>query len=271
MYSSNFDITKRDWANVPINKGRVDKQKPTVKAKWQKFQDMSEIEQDPFWIEMWSSCAKGRFPVGFKFNGNTLSYSSTRNKSSKVVMRNSSIEELCHLCKHMFQQCAWIFSEIDMQLIREREDLAHDDTIEEHDNWKAFDKTQQNSLIVQLVFELSQEVGFSNDEMNELWQTILTGINIGIITKKHINIVDSKISNIENLKWDDKREIFYIDIKDLKIKKSSNNSTTKKNKNLSIQTAWEKLNQNKKSTKKKTREYITQDLEDSVSASYNLE
>jgi len=268
MFATSSNLTKRRWLDTPTNnKGAIKLQKNSARLKWPIFEEISKAEYDPFWKEYWTRAAKGKFPVGFSFNGNDLFYS-YRKKGSKVSFAKD-ITDSCQLAKHMYQENSSIYSPLDMKHINQRKEIFYSNRDTDIKSWSDCNASQKAGLITHFLVVLARDYSLNTDEKNALHQTINVGVNIGAFNVKNIIIENNKIADINGLEWSDEKEMFYIDTTraPFKIKKPSK-TTSKKKDSYCLYSNWLKLNNTKTSNKDKILEIKINDISTSAATSY---
>jgi len=271
MFASNTNLNQRKWLDTPVNnQGKIKRTKTSARLKWPIFGEMEEKEFDPFWKNYWLRASKGKFPLGFSFNGKELFYS-YRNKISKIVFTDN-IEDLCQLTKHIYQEKSNIYSPTDMKHNNQRREILYGDPEDEGVSWTKCSNAQKSSLVTFYLLELVNEYNLTGKEKYELQQTISIGINIGAFNDKKIQMEDNKITSIIGLEWDSEKEKFFLNPKNApyKIKKPSK-GVSRKNDTHCLYSYWLKLNSSKNTNKDRVTEIGLEDVCTSLSSSHYKE
>ena len=178
------------------------------------FNALSSMTMDPVWKDIFINCSKGKFPRGFTYNENILSYK-MRNKIETFIISNdpnAAINEFINIFRKK-----GITGFYDNQLINEMmmatnsEEMKWSDIAKKHET--------RNLLINDYVDEVGQ--GLSEKEKIQFADVIKYGLNCGYITSQMINFGNGKILNVDGVGWDPEIRRFFIKNPEMKIKKQA--------------------------------------------------
>lgn len=168
------------------------------------FLEFAEVTEDPYWKQKFLSAAAGKFPRGFSYNSQVLSY--------KDGSRTFSIEiplgpyEGSSAVMEFMQNRKGLYSELDSSRKAEEERNAEQTEF----IWTKLSKEMKNILIVDYIFELSSVLKLKSLETEQLTAVVKTGIFDKQIGKEEIVIGDRRITEITTLCWDNKLRIFTL-------------------------------------------------------------
>jgi len=209
MSSSNTDLRlRKKWLETPIvNENKIKKQKNKFAVKWDIFEEFLSIEKDDFWHSYWNSAARGKFPIGFFFNGKSMSYSHRNN--TYITNLKDDVHDNYRLVKYMFQNYGHIYSPDDMEIINNKE-IANEEEAKDYSDWSSYNKIQQKNLLTTYVKKISKIKKINKEEELKVAQTLNIGLVTGRLNKKDIIIKNGEIKKINNTEWDDEINGFYI-------------------------------------------------------------
>jgi len=194
-------------SGMPNISNKISKVKTTSKIKQKKvepiiypiFEEASEYSDCPMWKGIFKQAAMGIFRKDFKFNGDTLLYSSKK-KLNSIVLNISDPRILYKEMKTFIQKNAGIFSEKDLE---EHKNIVLNENIKDITSWSQIKKMSDKiKFINDFVNKISQNLKLSpiyKDKLNDI-------INIGIISKyfdrDNIIIKNGEIDSILGLKYE---------------------------------------------------------------------
>lgn len=171
------------------------------------FAECAKVITDPFWIEKFNNASYGKMPTKCFYNEGTLSYRKGAKNISLQIPINP--HEAAPKCIEFFRSNVGIFSPLDQQIAL---DLQQERTmlVKEELKWENASKKVQENLISHYINDMKIIMSLSNDETEQLRQTIKNGVGNKIFCKASIKLINSRINSIDGLLWNDKDKIFYI-------------------------------------------------------------
>ena len=220
------------------------------------FEEMRSFNTDPFWDMFLLKASRDNFPKGFSFSTDRLYYSLKSKYNFEIKLDLESPETSFAELKEFVSNKGILSDQDKIDLNKERYDSIKEIEESAIDNWKVLGKLQSNS-IYHYIKLLSDKYSLDSKERKNLESVIRIGVSSGYLNNKNITIVNSFISDIEPLVWDEEQRTFHIDTKNIKIKKtkipkgehqdlSTDNTTTclnfdKKYNISNINKKWEKF------------------------------
>lgn len=175
------------------------------------FAECAKVITDPFWIEKFNNASYGKMPPKCYYNDGNLSY----RKGAKNIILQVPINphEAAPKCIEFFRVNLCIFSPLDQQnaLDLQQERAYHQSMmIPEELKWENTNKKVQESLISYYVNDIKVIMILNDDQVEQLRQTIKSGIAAKIFGKTSIELSNNRIKSIDGLLWNDQDKIFYI-------------------------------------------------------------
>lgn len=211
----NFAVSTIDfdaWMSEPsvavTNKTRKTKNAKEITNKI--FAECASVTTDPFWAEKFNLAAVGKFPTKFSFHDNTLSYKKG-SKNISLEMSNNP-HEMAPRCMEFFRLQAGIFSPQDEQNSLELQyQRTHAALSDEPLTWGDANKKKiQEALLSNYVVDMKEIMKLTENEKEQLRQTIRLGISNKYFGKHNIKIENNGIVAIEGLLWNADTRSFYL-------------------------------------------------------------
>ena len=249
------------------------KKRPVKKVIYQIFEDCSHVTNDKFWISVFQECARGKFPRGFSYKNNLLTY----RKGNKTVRIEITEPHAYIKTMDFFKEMGGIMSKTDRLKIQKEEEKKYLEQLSKNPKtWKdiKIEKIKE-ALIYEYVTSLSEEKDYTKHEKMELYTTINKGFMLKYFTGDNIVIENRKIKKIKGLTYNSKTRKYDIDkeLMNTKSKKRINGlgiEKHKKKQKVSFMDNWvkyiDKLENNK--SKSKTSKSSSKSSE-STSKSYD--
>lgn len=235
----------RPWLSTPIGvtttKSR--KSKAQVVISNPLFTECATLTTDPFWVSIFTQAAIGKFPRGFSYKENILTY--------KRGVKTSSIEvpPEAHLAKDtcimFFGKMAGILSESDQERTRQEYDRRMLEKVAlKSCAWTDIKKKKIRDLLIgTFVQDISRIFELTDKEEDQLSTIVSIGFLLGYFQGKNVAFENGRITAIHGLMYDPNNRIFYLDSSLVpKVTKSSKSKKTdEEGKNLSFLNLWTKF------------------------------
>jgi len=212
-------MTKWISKEVDLSAG-IKKAKNNNKILYPVFEECSNLIDDKLWVDLFSNCAKGKFPKGFTYSFGYLKYRKGQ-KMLQIEVPESSDLALVSVKKFISENGS-IFSESDKKL---QDNHNENFSIEKPNLITKKDKYSFSEYIDDYI----SEKDFSHQEA--LKYIINFGFEYSLLNDKDVVYKDNKIVKIENILFSEEFQEYYIPEERLKIaisKKKNNSRTTKK-------------------------------------------
>jgi hypothetical protein len=176
------------------------------------FDQMMEIEEDPYWKSLLDEAATGKFPRNFKFQNNVLNYK-MRSKTFEQAIDPLNIKDSIDLLKKFFLDTACIQSPEDLRRKKLEEEKKISEMIQnEVVFWNQIRSEKQRMIMISLYGEiLGNKYGLSVEERKGLVQNIRIGMLAGYFNSENIHISGNRIIEIKGLKYNNSTKDFEID------------------------------------------------------------
>jgi hypothetical protein len=208
---------------TPVNRtpGKV---RNSAKSKrvieYQLFEDIKNIEKDPFWFSFFEDGAIGKFPRNFKYSNNTISYRN-KNKTFEMPLPEDLVESASIIKLFLFEN-ANIISPDDLTEKREAEERRIiQNMVSEVNSWSQIKNEKQQSILISLFVERLGEIyKLTLEERKAILQQIKLGTLSGYLNLTNIEVVDGQIHQIHGFDFDPTERKFVIDTEKCKNVKS---------------------------------------------------
>tara|TARA_Y100000592_G_C5480665_1_gene325240 strand:+ start:3067 stop:3870 length:804 start_codon:yes stop_codon:yes gene_type:complete len=184
------------------------------------FVDMAEFNDDDFWKTFLIKASRDIFPSGFGFRNNTLYYSLKSKYNFELKLDVNDIKKSLNDLKE-FMNNKGIMSVEDK--IESNAKVCENNQLyitEKIDQWKKLGN-QQNIVIDDYLKTLKQKYSLCKSEFEWLELLVNVGINSNVLNNKNIIVVDSKITEITILDWNEETRYFSINVANTKMPKPS--------------------------------------------------
>ena len=175
------------------------------------FEACSNLTEDRFWQSTFMDCARGKFPRGFIFKNNLITYRKG-NRNNRLEISNSP-SEVFSSTMDFFSKTAGIISQADQRKMQKKEEEKLLEKMDRSEmTWKDI-KTEKlkNVLICDFINDICEKVEFTKDERDELTTTIKKGFMLKYFTPNNISMLNGKISEIDGLLFNEKTNEYEID------------------------------------------------------------
>lgn len=212
-------MTKWISKEIDLSAG-IKKAKTNNKIIYPVFEECSNLIDDKLWVDLFSNCAKGKFPKGFTYTLGYLKYRKGQ-KMLQVEIPDSPDSALC-VVKKFISENGSIFSDSDKKLQDFQNEIL---SIEKPNLITKKDKYSFSEYIDKFI----SEKDFSHQEA--LKYIINFGFEYSLLNDKDVVYKDNKIVKIENVIFSADTEEYFIPEERLKMaisKKKNNTRATKK-------------------------------------------
>jgi hypothetical protein len=238
------------------------------------FEQLANLTEDVFWKTIFLDCSRCKFPRGFTFKNNVLTFK--KGNKMTCLELTSNLAESFTSCINFFQSAGGIMSKKDREKIRKLEEERILEQIESDldKNWKDIKKENLKEVLLnEFIKEISEKLNFNEKEKNELSTTIKKGIILKYFNNDNIIMEDGKIIEIEGLIYDDEKRQHDIheDCISKKIRKPSDLGIEKikKTKNVvKFIDMWTKYLDNLEAKRNKKINSFSMTQNDSISKTY---
>src|SRR5574338_104919 len=167
------------WLSVvSTNANQIDKKKDLSGLKYPLFSNLADDTDDPYWKNFLYSCAKGKLPKGFVFNGKILMY---KNGSLQLELVNNpqATKQLINFIRHNTK----MRSKMDLEREKDMQAAGKSTSITKWSDIRA--KATKRLLIIDYIYNLTIKYQLSELEKNEVTTLInyyLLGPGTSVIT-----------------------------------------------------------------------------------------
>lgn len=212
IYSTEGEIM---YSSSEIN----NKKKPPRKHRVKKiivnksFEDMREYNDDEFWDNILSKFSKNIFSTDYRYINNILHYKyKSKNIKDEIFIDDKNLEETLQKLK-IFLKSKGVLSVKDVvndnkDLIGERKKIL---------GWKDAGKGKIY-LIHDFIDKKEKELKLNESQKKKLESLLKISIYNSIINHEHIFLENEQIKEIKHLKYDEDSKIFWLDVKNIKMK-----------------------------------------------------
>lgn len=192
------------------------------------FEKCASLTEDKFWQNIFMDCSRGKFPRGFTFKNNLITYKKG-SKNFKVEISNSSVEAYTVTIK-FFQDIAGIMSKADREKLEKAEEEKYLSVVNNDLTWKEV-KTEKlkDILINEFIADVSAKMQFNEEESKEFTTTVKKGFILKCFGANNVKMENGKIVEISGLIFDENSKQYVIDEDYISYKED------KRSKNLGIE------------------------------------
>lgn len=174
------------------------------------FELCAEKTKDPFWISIFNQAANGKFPRGFMFKDNALTYK----KGTKIQRLDIAADPEIAMRDIMefLTKTAGIMSEIDQDKAKEEMEarIAENGLSLYRCQWSEIKKKIKNLLIDTYIQDLVLRYELNDKERIQLKSTINLGFVLGYFQNNDIDFQNGRIQSINNLEYNEESRKFNI-------------------------------------------------------------
>jgi len=192
------------------------------------FEACAQKITDSFWVSVFSQAAIGKFPRGFMFKDNALTYK----RGTKIQRIELSTDPSIAVIESMsfFTRTAGIMSSTDQERSRrELEDRLLESQSLHSCSWTEIKKKKVREMLIGTFIEdLVHKYGLSDREKINLKSMINLGFILGYFQNNNVHFEHGRIQSIAGLNYDEVTRKFSIDSSCVpRISKSSKNKFSK--------------------------------------------
>jgi hypothetical protein len=236
-----YAISTRPWmsstATENVTTNKKSKAQPIIIHEI--FNECSQLTDDPFWKSVFEKSATGRFPRGFTYKNNILTY---KVKTKTYTLEVSSEPYLAlQKCVEFMRQTAKISSEADKEREKiEIEEKINSSTTTEQTSWGSIKKKNvKNMLFSNYINKISKMYNFDRKQKETYKITLNIGFSLGYLNKDDIVFEKGEIKNIKGLIYDAATKNYIVDPKrQPKLKKTNKISKTETKSKNSLISLW---------------------------------
>ena len=202
-------LKKNENKPVEIDKKKKKVLKPIINPI---FEECSNLTEDNFWKSTFMECARGKFPRGFIFKNNLITYRKA-NKNTRLEISDSP-REVYLATIDFFQRIGGIMSNQDRKRLQELEDekLLEKQQEESEITWKEITSEKIKDIVIsEFIMDICENMNFNEAEKKELTTTIKKGFMLKYFTYSNIIMSEGKITEIDGLVYDEKTQQYEID------------------------------------------------------------
>lgn len=203
------------------------------------FLECSQLTDDSLWKELLENASHGKFPRGFTYRDNILTYK-IRSKTFTLEVSNNPFEALTQ-CIDFMKRTARIASEADKERDRfEIEEKLREQVALDQCNWSDIKKKKVKALLISSFIERTARERCYTPKQKDYFKMILNvGFSLGYLSKNDIVFEGGQITRIEGLLLEPK--VHLDPRRSPKIKKSNKHTssdTTGKSSKFSFIDLW---------------------------------
>ena len=169
------------------------------------FEKCAQLADDKFWYDTFMDCARGKFPRGFIYKNNLMTFRKA-NKLSRLEVSNYAPDAYSATIE-FFNTTIGMMSAQDKKRVKKMEEER---LLEKLNNstditWKSI-KTEKmkDILICEFIETLTNKLNLNDNEKKELITTIKKGFMLKYFTGSNIEMENGRISEIDGLICDNK-------------------------------------------------------------------
>lgn len=187
------------WVKKETSTIKIKKKKAEKKVVNEVFERCSEITDDEYWISIFKSCARDKFPRGFQYKNGLMTHR-RGSKITRVEIPNNTTEAF-YTSTNFFKTSAGLMSQMDKKrLQKEQEDKMLDEAISSEISWKDIKIERVKELLIsEYISDIAVKNKLSECEKNELATTIKIGFMLKYFASKNIIMEKGRIVDIQGL------------------------------------------------------------------------
>lgn len=187
------------WVKKETSTIKIKKKKAEKKVVNEVFERCSEITDDEYWISIFKSCARDKFPRGFQYKNGLMTHR-RGSKITRVEIPNNTTEAF-YTTTNFFKTSAGLMSQTDKKrLQKEQEDKMLDEAISSEISWKDIKIERVKELLIsEYISDIVVKNKLSECEKNELTTTIKIGFMLKYFASKNIIMEKGRIVDIQGL------------------------------------------------------------------------
>ena len=188
------------------------------------FQECIRYTLDEFWEDKLDLASRGKFPSKIKYKDGFIFKTSGVKMSSAPICENDPAEALKNFIGFMHSN--GIMSDTEREYHEEKNMLQQERTRDaSYSKWSSIPAIHKSRLIEDFIKRYNEGYNLSEGALKSIRICIYRGIQLGILETKNIILDDNHIKQIDDLEYDDEKDIFQFDAK----KRELLNTRSKKN------------------------------------------
>jgi len=186
--------TKKETSTIKTKRKKTEK-----KVVNEVFEKCSDLTDDEYWISIFKSCARDKFPRGFQYKNGLMTHR-RGNKITRVEIPNNPTDAF-YASINFFKSAAGLMSQADKKrLQKEQEEKMLDEAISSEIAWKDIKIERVKELLIsEYITELTIKNKLSDCEKDELTTTIKIGFMLKYFAAKNIIMEKGRIVDIQGL------------------------------------------------------------------------
>lgn len=175
------------------------------------FEDCVPRTTDTFWRDMLIQASRGKFPKGFTYKDNVLSYKK-KNKPKPITKIISHDPEEAYRDFMAFMKSTGKYSDTDMvHMDREAQISQMQASQAEIRSWSAVPEKSRKDYVERFILFVTTTYNLNASQVKSLKQCIQMGIILGAFNKDNITVVGNRIDSINGVVMDTTTGLFKID------------------------------------------------------------
>ena len=177
------------------------------------FEECGKFTLDPYWQDIFSECAGGKFPKGMKYDPTSqTAYIKSEGKLRSVAycLTNEPTSDFTTLMT-IFRTQLNLHSTRDIKTNLETIESAERTSEDCPTEWKKIKpKSRKDDMILNFVLEKQRKRKLTTTQTKHLLAVIQTGIQFKSLIPEDINIEDGRIKSISGLRYNKNKKEFYL-------------------------------------------------------------
>lgn len=179
------------------------KEKPVIHEIFNACAKICLEDGDNYWYAKFKLASYGKFPDNFGCADNIITFKKGAVYKTEALSRD--VRETLKICKNFFALHGAYFSPKDIS-ISENQKVSNVETL----TWATAKRNMKDVLVCNYVSRVEKDYNLSEENKNQLLETIKYGIMVSAFSKNNIVMVENSIYEIRGLLWDEELKIFYI-------------------------------------------------------------
>lgn len=191
------------------------------KVKYQNFLDAGKYTLDPYWVQVFDDCARGKWPKGVSIDRDGLNIYIKVGKNLTNHKLETSPEKLFILIKKLFSEKLELKSTLDnANDSTETEAIsAKFQEVLDCDWYGIKQKKIKDSIVRRFILDLKENYTLDAEETKHVARWIKLGFLFNWITNDKVQYENNEIIQIDNLFYDNDTGEFDLDVEHTRIKR----------------------------------------------------
>lgn len=160
-----------------------------------------EFISDSFWKDVFTSCAKNKFPRGFIYSDMVLKH---RTSGNAIELSDNPIE-FAQMVIYFFQEHGKILSKLDQEWIKKKlENEVIERISPDYHNWSKVAMSKNRRSVHIRNYVDTKYAHLNKSIRDELFTQINIGFSNKLLTKTDVTYINGAISNIEGIDADER-------------------------------------------------------------------